>query len=282
MTRVAALELDAPPPPLDSPDAADAAPAAVRRRRALEPRVAEKVRAKLKRAVDSSRGSLGIDEFFGQVDKDGSGLLDVLELHRVLRELLRIPEYAVSDSEVSSLFVTLDADKSGSIDIREFAAFLDAPASGDVGAWASATAPVSGRTTTTGTPGPRPGTSPQVGTRSSRGSPLGAPGAPRPGTSLGAVRCAPLLSRAELERARRALQEAVQEHAPGQDAMELLGGAGAELEDEDLLRLFRRVLRVPSTALSDDDAVGLRASLDEEMTGRLSVTKLVEFIDLGD
>merc|ERR1719293_76331 len=136
MTRVEALELDTHPPPLDSPAAASGSG---RRQRALEPRVAEKVRAKLKKAVDCSRGPLGVDEFFSRVDKDGSGQLDVLELRRLVRGPLGIPEYAVSDTEVSSLLVTLDADRSGTLDVRELAAFVDAPPAGDAGAWAKST-----------------------------------------------------------------------------------------------------------------------------------------------
>merc|ERR1712151_177585 len=61
---------------------------------------------------------------FRRLDKDGSGQLDDSEFRRFLRSTLKIPIYAISDAEISSLCASLDADQSGAISISEVMDFI--------------------------------------------------------------------------------------------------------------------------------------------------------------
>jgi len=92
-----------------------------RRRKPLEPRMVDKVRAKLQRATSQK----DVLEIFTKFDKDSSGQLEDSEFRRAVRESLGIAKYSISDAEISSLCGMLDADGSGSVSIAEIAEFID-------------------------------------------------------------------------------------------------------------------------------------------------------------
>jgi len=94
-----------------------------KRKKPLEPRVVERVRGKMSKAAYGS-GGRDLQEVFGRFDKDGSGQLEDAELRRAIRFTLKIPNYAISDSEISSLCSMLDSDNSGSVSINELVAFI--------------------------------------------------------------------------------------------------------------------------------------------------------------
>jgi len=91
-----------------------------KRRKPLEPRMVDKVRERLQKAAQGRE----IGELLGQFDRDGSGQLEEIEVRRALRDSLKIPKYAISDPEISSLCALLDADGSGSVSIQELIEFI--------------------------------------------------------------------------------------------------------------------------------------------------------------
>jgi len=118
VTPVKGLELDSLPVLSKSGDQAP------KRKKPLEPRVVERVRSKISKAASAGGGGRSLQELFGRFDKDGSGQLEDEELRRALRGSLKIPGYAISDAEISSLCAMLDSDQSGTISISELVAFV--------------------------------------------------------------------------------------------------------------------------------------------------------------
>merc|ERR1712037_569943 len=58
---------------------------------------------------------------------EGDDSLDVTEVKRVIRNVLRIPASKIPDSEVKAAIQVLDSDRDGKISIRELEAWMKAP-----------------------------------------------------------------------------------------------------------------------------------------------------------
>merc|ERR1712151_641136 len=69
-------------------------------------------------------GGRSIFTMFSQFDKNGSGQLEVDEVRRALRRVLRIPSDVVPDAEIASLCTILDSNGSGSVRINDIVAFI--------------------------------------------------------------------------------------------------------------------------------------------------------------
>lgn len=95
-----------------------------RRAPPLDTFVLEKVRSTLKSAAYTGHSGRQLDVLFSRFDRDGSGSLCDHEVRRALRRTLRIPPSVISDLEISSLCVVLDADKSGTVSICELVSFV--------------------------------------------------------------------------------------------------------------------------------------------------------------
>jgi len=135
VTAVKGLELDTMVVPAKSGDGNGngngGAAQSARRKKPLEPRLLEKVRGKLHKATYEVPGR-DLKEMLRQFDKDDSGELDDDELRKVLRTLLNVPIYVLSDVEISSLCASLDSDNSGAISISEVVAFIGPPREGEM------------------------------------------------------------------------------------------------------------------------------------------------------
>lgn len=92
----------------------------------IEPKVLEKIRAKLKAAAYTGHAGKQLDVIFGRFDVDGSGQLETAEVRRALRRTLKVPATVLSDREITKLCTSLDDDMSGSISISELVAFVGA------------------------------------------------------------------------------------------------------------------------------------------------------------
>lgn len=57
---------------------------------------------------------------FNAIDIDGSGALDFMEIKRMVRMNLKLPERVVSDYELMRLFRAIDDDDNGTVDFAEF------------------------------------------------------------------------------------------------------------------------------------------------------------------
>jgi len=71
-----------------------------------------------------SRKNKTWQEIFAKCDKDGSGYLEEAELNLAIRESLGVPENAICDYELKTLFREMDADRSGGVNIEELLNYL--------------------------------------------------------------------------------------------------------------------------------------------------------------
>jgi len=63
-------------------------------------------------------------DVFGKCDKDQSGFLDYTEFSEAVRSSLNVPENAICDYELRTLFNEMDADRSGGVNIEELLIYL--------------------------------------------------------------------------------------------------------------------------------------------------------------
>jgi len=71
-----------------------------------------------------SRKGMSWQDIFSKCDKDGSGYLELSELHMAIRESLNVPENAICTYELNTLFKEMDADRSGGVNIEELLNYL--------------------------------------------------------------------------------------------------------------------------------------------------------------
>lgn len=90
----------------------------------MEPRA--EVLARTRRRINAARGRLhkSWQDVFGKCDKDQSGYLDFNELLEAVRTSLNVPENAICDYEMRTLFNEMDADRSGGVNIEELLNYL--------------------------------------------------------------------------------------------------------------------------------------------------------------
>merc|ERR1712176_665871 len=82
----------------------------------------QKVRNRLIQAVQDSGETA--EACFSRFDGNASGQLELDEVQKTFRHKLKIPIYAVSDTEILSLCTMLDKDGSSSVGIDELVSFI--------------------------------------------------------------------------------------------------------------------------------------------------------------
>jgi Ca2+-binding EF-hand superfamily protein len=92
----------------------------------LNVKTLRKIQAAIRGASYTGTAGRQIDVVFSRADRDGSGELDEDEVRRVLRRTFRIPPEIIADSEISALCETVDTDKSGMVAVKELVKFLNA------------------------------------------------------------------------------------------------------------------------------------------------------------
>lgn len=86
----------------------------------------EEVLSRVRRVIHAARfrKDLGWDALFARLDADKSGSLDLKEFRRRLRSELSVAHAALSDPELQTLFEEMDRDNNGSIDLAEMFLYL--------------------------------------------------------------------------------------------------------------------------------------------------------------
>jgi Ca2+-binding EF-hand superfamily protein len=86
----------------------------------------EEVLARTRRRINAAKSRKGRSwqDVFGKCDKDGSGFLDYTEFSEAVRSSLNVPENAICDYELRTLFNEMDADRSGGVNIEELLMYL--------------------------------------------------------------------------------------------------------------------------------------------------------------
>jgi len=90
----------------------------------ISPDVYNQLRSKLKAAAYTGHKGRQIDVLFKRCDKDGTGSLEEDELRLAFRRVLKIPPEVLSDADVATAFIALDADGSGAVSIQELIDFI--------------------------------------------------------------------------------------------------------------------------------------------------------------
>jgi Ca2+-binding EF-hand superfamily protein len=82
--------------------------------------------ARTRRRINAAKNRLGKSwqDVFGKCDKDQSGYLDCSELTEAVRTVLNVPENAICDYELRTLFNEMDQDRSGGVNIEELLNYL--------------------------------------------------------------------------------------------------------------------------------------------------------------
>lgn len=86
----------------------------------------EEVLARTRRRINAAKSRKGMSwqDVFGKCDKDQSGFLDYTEFSDAVRSSLNVPENAICDYELRTLFNEMDADRSGGVNIEELLMYL--------------------------------------------------------------------------------------------------------------------------------------------------------------
>lgn len=86
----------------------------------------EEVLARTRRRINAAKSRKGMSwqDVFGKCDKDQSGFLDYTEFSDAVRSSLNVPENAICDYELRTLFNEMDADRSGGVNIEELLIYL--------------------------------------------------------------------------------------------------------------------------------------------------------------
>jgi Ca2+-binding EF-hand superfamily protein len=241
VTAIKSLELDTTPPSIRTGEAFGEK----RSKKPIERRVLERCRQRIRKAGEAEGKPL--EEVLAKLDRDKSGALEVEEFHRALRVNLKIPGFAVSDSEIISLFSMLDQDKGGAVSISEILDFIGA-AAGEEGALE----PIKTVDSPSATQGPKP------------------------------RKHGPRMSVTLLERTRARLNDAAYQAHPGRQLEEVFARFDKErtgrLPDADFRMALRRGLKMPSSILADHEIHALCGMLEPENTGAVDITKIVSFI----
>lgn len=256
--------------------------------------VLSNVRAKIKAAAYTGHAGRQLDVVFSRFDTDGSGQLDEDEVRSALRRALKIPPAVITDAEVSGLCATLDADDSGSVSIAEIIEFLNSDI--DVHALKETYAKTQAlleklveqhkqlvqrlqavtnawkidRSCLTVNPikGLELDTLPQKPEKADPGK-----------------RKKPLEPRV-CERVRQKIQLAAYGGKDGERNSDQLqdlfnqfdeDGSG-QLDDEELRRSLRYVLKIPTYSISDSEISSLCAVLDADNSGNISISEIMDFI----
>jgi len=90
----------------------------------MEPRA--EVLSRTRRRINAAKSRQGKtwENVFGKCDKDQSGYLDCSELTEAVRSCLNVPENAICDYELKTLFNEMDSDRSGGVNIEELLNYL--------------------------------------------------------------------------------------------------------------------------------------------------------------
>eukprot|EP00933_Yihiella_yeosuensis_P061091 TRINITY_DN6391_c0_g1_i1.p1 TRINITY_DN6391_c0_g1~~TRINITY_DN6391_c0_g1_i1.p1 ORF type:complete len:785 (-),score=139.13 TRINITY_DN6391_c0_g1_i1:163-2517(-) len=267
-------------------------------RSAFQAPVMCKLRAKIKGASYTGSAGRSLETLFGRFDKDGSGQLDEDEVRLALRRTMRIPPSSITDAEISNLCNMLDADKSGQVSIGEIMAFLAADTDPKVlkaeiastksiieklvealhklqtdlrcktAAWkvdeaCTKVTQIKGLELDGLPPAARPNTSTTVKTPRIR-------------------RFAHPLAPEVQDKIRSKIKAAAYTGTSGKQLEVLFSrfdkdGTG-EIDDDGLRRALRRVLRIPPSAISDQEIVSFCALLDNDNSGTVSVDEIVKFV----
>mmetsp|Transcript_13424 Transcript_13424/g.22087 ORF Transcript_13424/g.22087 Transcript_13424/m.22087 type:complete len:283 (+) Transcript_13424:109-957(+) len=86
----------------------------------------EEICARTRRRICAAknRRAKSWQDVFAKCDKDQSGYLDLQEFTFAVRNTLAVPENAICDYELRTLFNEMDADRSGGVNIEELMNFL--------------------------------------------------------------------------------------------------------------------------------------------------------------
>jgi len=90
----------------------------------MEPRAEVLARTRRRINAAKARQNKSWQDVFGKCDKDQSGYLDCAELNEACRVVLNIPENAICDYELRTLFNEMDQDRSGGVNIEELMNYL--------------------------------------------------------------------------------------------------------------------------------------------------------------
>eukprot|EP00931_Biecheleriopsis_adriatica_P060203 TRINITY_DN36133_c0_g1_i1.p1 TRINITY_DN36133_c0_g1~~TRINITY_DN36133_c0_g1_i1.p1 ORF type:complete len:790 (-),score=159.63 TRINITY_DN36133_c0_g1_i1:46-2415(-) len=252
VTAIKGLELDAPPSHRNG-QAKAGRPPGMRQARPISLEVQDKLRSKIKAAAYTGTQGRQIDVLFSRFDKEGTGELGDEELRRALRRTLRIPPTAITDQEIINLCGLLDNDNSGSVSIQELMDFVGAEQE------SRRSAPLEPiRTEERPPPEPKP---------------------PKPRTKPWKP-----LAPEILEKLKFKLKSAAYTGTAGRQlevAFSRFDKDGfGQLEDDQVRRILRRVLRIPASQVSDQEIASLCGMLDLDNDGYVSVDELVAFVGM--
>mmetsp|Transcript_15098 Transcript_15098/g.26426 ORF Transcript_15098/g.26426 Transcript_15098/m.26426 type:complete len:1561 (-) Transcript_15098:132-4814(-) len=90
----------------------------------LPAEVLQQLKSKIASAAYLNHNGRQLEVLFRRMDKDRSGFLDDDELKSCVRRVFKIPPETISDGQISQLCATLDADKSGRVELEELMNFV--------------------------------------------------------------------------------------------------------------------------------------------------------------
>lgn len=233
------------------------------------------IRARIKAASYTGKAR-EMDVIFTKFDKDGFGQLEENEIRLAIRRALKIPPTVISDEQIASLCMLVDADGSGAISISEFCAFV----SDDKEEYISQR---TGRsllklnTFEGGSPEEFAASIEVMSSRTQNSTSLTARSAPTPRRPR-----APPLKPHVIDSLRSRIKAASYAGHLGREVEAIFNrvdkdGSG-QLEGEEIRQVLRRVLRVPPSVISDAEINVLVKMLDADNTGTVSIAELVDFV----
>jgi len=93
-------------------------------KKVIDPKTLQQLKSRIKSAAYVVNDGQQLAALFAQMDKDGSGCIDYLELQDALRRQFKMPPEKISDEEVLQVCAILDTNNSGEVELAELENFI--------------------------------------------------------------------------------------------------------------------------------------------------------------